>query len=649
MIQSLKNKKTFVSAIIFAIVIITVAFYSVLASLIIASFVLSSLVIKALTTHLNFSTTLRLIISIPFYAFILQFSTLCIWLINKSAPLDSATFLAFVVLATTLALVLIKRPRDAGVKTKKTSTHDIISILAGIFFVLVIIMPVSIRFHGLPEISAIGFIDGNVDDAAHLGAVTDRIQHNRGVFLKSDHTTDLRSLAISGGSYPPGWHATNAVVARAIIPGIQVGEQTLWFYVLSKIFWFFILVVLFFRFGLYALSTLQNKSRRFSLAIYTLGLTLFTFYFLIDAFRLGSYTFMPQLISVLLTGLVLLTYKQAKSPSERASLLVLAGVVSLGGGLSWILTLPVIGVVLILLALEQIRQPIEALKQFGVQTLRYAPIYLLAASATLTQVIIMRSTQSGGGIIDHINEYGYIARYNEMFFIAIILGVILFAFANRKKDVDQKRKYVLIFTAALLLLSAFIYMLQLITNEEINYYFYKTLNVFYVLAIPIAVASMAYAWSVLQEKHNLNKIWAGVFAFTSLFLIIGFPAGDSPTISYLSGKLGLNQNVSKYTYDYISNAEENANKYTFYFNPSNPTNSDLSTMLMKSVPLDSNCYVTLRPSFTDSTTPYEIAGIIGRVCQDKKLTIITDTLSIEKFSAAFESRNIMNVSLREIK
>ncbi len=220
------------------------------------NFNFSAVVFSLILTHRIFDNWLdpfifdtkltRALLTPFFYLLILQCVALFVWLISRNFPLDMAAQVCGLFL---LLLYIISYRYNKGGKPGQISgsrrpiinSSDYVSFgIAVTITCAVALLP--IYAGGLSNKSSLlNLVNGNVDDAAHIALLNDRLHFNRGILYHADIAGQTRNPA----PYPIGWHSANAVVIKATYPSIKPGTQTLGAYIVSKVFWFFILVFVF--------------------------------------------------------------------------------------------------------------------------------------------------------------------------------------------------------------------------------------------------------------------------------------------------------------------------------------------------------------------------------------------------------------------
>lgn len=596
---------------------------------------------------LKFTKITRLmvaVISICFFAFLLQITCIGIWLIGHDTSLYWAiTISSFLITFTYTYFTPLQKPKEIPL----IDSYDVLALGLSLAFVAMLLAMATLKFNGNPIYTPLSLIDGNVDDGAHLAMINDRVQYDRGVLFHSQYESRART-APSFNSYPIGWHAANAALLRAFSPNISVGAETLYFYIGSKLFWFMVTVFLFIRFGLHACQLIIKNSRTGIFTATTI-LLLFVFYFLIDQYRLGFYSFFPQLMSTILLAYSLINLPRDKGRDDLPVFTFLPLVVfTVGGGLSWVLLLPVFT----LAAAIPIFKHLFNKRSLDAATYSLIPIAFICILAVLTQFRLIRSAGGDLGLsfIDAINTFGNIAIYNQYLLLLVIAGLLAF-FISSRKLLPRWNEATSPLLSALLVFTVIIYMVQIITVEKNTYYYYKTLNTFLYLAIPLAVCGIAVFINTTVLSPP-SRYAISLLCISAIILLVGFPAGNSPTISYLSGRLGLDSAESATVYselNKVGNGISEVNKYEFLYEPVRQSQVDIANVLMKSIPVYDKCYDTVRPSFTDGTKPKDLAEILNRACKEKDVVIITKPEFFDDFQQELAKYNLKNVTLQPLK
>lgn len=490
------------------------------------------------------SRFLKIVLSSLLYVAVAQSAVFIIWVFNHNASLHLVPLVATGLVGATFLLFkkLTKNNFGPHVQLPNLRATDYISLsIALIVTLLILFGPLKTAAKTQSVTSKATFLqymDTSIDDSNHLSRINDRIQLDRGVIYGSDQVTNV-VLAETISSYPPSWHSVNAVFLMAATPNINVGIDSAVGYVLTKFAWFFLLVFLFSRTILVLFEIYIRKlSRKDSAIIIWLGgsILYFSFYMLIEQFREGFYSFIPELIVVLGISLLLiqLSIDKTKSYAYRSFVPLILLIVS--GALSWVLLLPAAVVAVVLSCINFTnRKTIESsIKNCIQQSLVYLPLVIAGIAAVLAQIYLLKAGTSRT-FRAGINDPGSISIHSTWYFVFILVGLLLFYVAIKKS-----LREISFFITSLVGLAFFIFMFQIATIGKIEYYTLKTLNLAIIITLPIAVVG----WALLLEKIHDKQTTGTKISLSLLFLlllpmIIGINPTNSSTLGYIWGKRPL--------------------------------------------------------------------------------------------------------------
>lgn len=579
------------------------------------------------------------LIAVPFFMFILQMTGFAIWLLNPNAsitPLPGITSLLL------LVPFLFWRPEHKERTTRWANREDLLSVALAVALVGLVCAQVLIRFPGLPQQSVIGLLDGNVDDGAHIALMNDRIELDRGFLKRSTYEQSSR-VDTSFNSYPLGWHIANASVYKAFFGSAFSEKSVLYFYAITKVVWFFWVAALFFRFA-YSLYSRAHKNGSKSFVLLSSLLFLFAIYLLIDHFRLGFYSFFPQLLSIMLLAYSLLAFDKTKNSKGLVAMSIPIIVFSVSGGLVWTLLLPVMvlaGTIPLFVRLRNLTGPLY--RKLLKEALAFLPLFLIASLAVLSQAKLLWAARfdSTGSIIDSLNTFGNIVVYGWTFITVVVVGFIAYLFLESRTSKHPMQSPLLL-TALLTFFTATIYLIQMFSVEKTSYYFYKTFDSLLFLIVPMAVCGIVLCVEAIATNDKVRRFATQTTALFLVLMYAGFPAGNTPTVSYVSGKLGLDSKTASLVFDRMTTAKQNEG-FTFVYLQDKPFETDIANVLLKSGPRFSSCYRNIRPSFTDGTSLNDIVKITQRVCSDTPISIYAgDGASYNELSSSVSAHNAGN-------
>ncbi len=632
--------------------IISVFFISINFIIAIVSFAILYKIIDPLLGKRVFdSLFIRGALTLFLYTILLQAVLVVSWLFNNNFSLNLT--IPITLLFCIFLFVYQKRygKKLSANSSKKISFFKIDDLIALTIALALLFVTGAIPFLTRGFDSDAGFIaaiGNNSDDASHLAYINDRIQFDRGILHQSDVVDKVRSEGQTG-IYPAGWHSANAVIMESIFPDIKAGTGSLIGYALSKLAWFFLLVYFFARtaFVFYKHYTNQNKNTFSYVSFCYIGLAtlFFSLYFVIDIFSQGFYSFIPQLLSTLLLSLVFI---QTRNTRDIPSAVPLFALLCIGGSLSWFLTLPafILACLAFTASLSSFKQLQNSTKLVVNGIISSFPLILLLLLSISTQYYVMSASPSGVTFIEGILLSGKIITYPvEVYYFTFIGLGLLFFYTFKNKTIAEK---VLPLLLGILLFAGVMYLIQKYYTGQNMYYYYKVMYLFLIVAIPLAVASVAYTIEQLHKK-NMNVALYGS-ALAIVLLVIFTPL--SPTaVSYMRGARNIPQSSSNQVNSIIDENDNNyddyyQSDYTIFFNPGDTEGNDISTLLVKSNKIDSACFNKLRPLLWTSTDINPIIATAQLHCTGS-ITIITNSKDYMKFKKQAEDSK-SNISIKKI-
>ena len=489
---------------------------------IIISVILTYKIFSPLLNKKNFDSLIIKGVSIFFiFIIILQCVILSSWLINSNFPLDATPTLTLLIM--TIAYIyrhFLPKPRISKLtlpikKAPFIRLSDIISIAIAIAIVLP--LSLSLLTHdGKDMQNNVTTLAGGADDTAHLKLVDDRLQFNRGILYRSDAIEQVKT----GDSYPAGWHSANAVIIKAIYPKISAGDESLVAYALSKVFWFLALVFIFCRIILILYEFLCNRKPSLPAILWLAsGSLLFSRFFLVDTFRTGFYSFMPQLIAALLLVPILIQFSLQNNKRKACQeTLLLLSVMCIGGCLSWFLVLPAFLLIIILILFDHLKNTNKRrfIKDMTSGILDNLPFYGLLLTATAVQLYVMLTNHVAGSVsfIQGVLINGGINTYKGEFYIFIFIGFALCLFFTCKSS-EKILRYILYAILSLLIFAGIISAIQIMYLGTNAYYYYKVLYILTVIALPVGLVGIASSIDWIEKNKSKS-----IALTTSLILIL---------------------------------------------------------------------------------------------------------------------------------
>lgn len=630
---------------------ILITAFGIIASIIIRSpniiiisasiFILYELFTPLLSTKVFDSKVFSSVLIFFCYIILLQCSVLISWVINHNFPLtNTPALLLIIILIIYYYNYLISHNKTKLINFAKTPKNitivDIISLVLAAGICLTILLAPLIQNPGSDATStiAMSLVNGNVDDAAHLGLVNDHLQFNRGVLFGSDAQNTRNN-----GFYPVGWHSISAILIKTLCPSIATGSESLLAYGIQKLFWSLMMFYLLLRSSFVVFKfAVGDKLKLSSLYWLSVSTTLLACTFLLPIIREGFYSLFPQLITVLLAIPILI---QICTDKDRYKIVPILLLIFIGGCLSWLLPLPAFGLALlsILIWLVWDKKPKATLQNFGTIIKQNLPIIFILATATIIQVIVMISNKSEGTVsfIQGIILDGGITKYSSKFFMFIIIGfLVCVLFAN---DRSKKNMHILLsLSSSILLFCIFIYLLQMGYIGRSVYYYFKILDILILSVIPFSAVGVGI---LIQKICGTNKVALGLslttMALGSMLLIVG---PNTSAIAYAGGYRDFPGNVSKSLYDELKN-DINQNDYSnkknvFYYVPGVEAyvQNEVANMLAKSNKPDSPCFNAIRKFIWWSPAINNLLSEINKQCAGYQTDIVTDKNNFDAFSQA---------------
>lgn len=580
-----------------------------------------------------------------FYVLILQSISLVTWLVLRDFPLSLNIPIAFaVIVATYFPIRRIHKPAERRMATIGDVASGIVVLVTFAIFVL---FPVyNTQSHS--EASLLNLANYNVDDGSHLGMLNARLHYN--VATTSGNDADISSQVPGGISYPSGWPAANAALIQALSPSIEVGGSTLVAYILTKIFWLLFLVFVFTRtiFALYTTFS-PNSPQTPAIVWIILGSLIFTAWFVVDPFFYGFFSFLPQLITVLLFILVTIQLADLNKKTDKLLLyLVLPITLSVGAALSWFLLFPVFIAALFLTFLRRVsRLNIKTvLKELTVNISRFALLYVVIVLSLVAQLYMTLSSSSTGVSSSFLHSLllnGGITTYPISFYAVILLGCVAFFFFTAKKELNEKLSAILSYLVVMLAFASFIYFIQLYKIHENLYYYFKVLNTVTIVAIPLAILGIAFLATVLQDKTS--KYVAAMCSIIIGFAIVQFAYPGAPFIGYASGSRAVSESVNQQIYSTLKAHEQTASYddgvVTIFYPSKNPILNEVASTLVQSSKPYTKCYAALKgASFSTPARDFSVSPIRESCSERNHIVYYVDPDMVESVKQTVDMNDL---------
>jgi len=586
------------------------------------------------------------------YIILLECTVVASWLINNNFPLSGAPALLLLIISAMYSYNYFlhrKEPKtnDATVANRKTiNIQDILSLLVALTIVGIITLPpLSLKPEYKKATSTMSLISGNVDDTGHLSLVNDNLQFDRGILIKSDAVGNTRN----SGFYPAGWSSASAILIKMFYPNIKTGGDSLVAYAIQKLFWFFILLYLLTRVSFTMFGFLSDKSPKKSSLLWVSASSLvFGYTLLLPIFKEGFYSFLPQLIAVLLAIPVIIQLGLEKKTHASFRSLPLLFIVCVGGCLAWLLPLPAfLLTILIILGMLVVnhRFRITINNIFGIIKDNLILLMLLTM-AIATQTLVMASDHGVGSVsfISGLLMGGGITTYNEFFYVFILFGFLaslLLASNKARKNIDL----ILSLIVSLSLFCFFIYVIQIWKIGQNEYYYYKTLDILTLSAIPFCITGFGLIINKIAEggRNIILTIIISLIILTTAIQLIGL---DTPTLSFARGYRAFSSQIDNSLINelktHISQDKYFNKNYSFYYVPD--TNfyfqNEVANMMAKSNEQDSNCFSSIRHTIWKTPAISVLLTEIAQKCDGYKIDIVTNSNNSTNFEEAVNSMGL---------
>lgn len=581
------------------------------------------------------------------YIILLQCSVLISWAINHNFPLTYIPMLSLIIILIIYYYnYFITRSKTKHIKfakdLKKINVADIISltIATGVCLTILLAPLIQNPVSDTKSTIAMSLVNGNVDDAAHIGLVNDYIQFNRAVLFGSDAQNTRNT-----GFYPVSWHSISAMFIKILYPSITTGSESLLAYGIQKLFWSFLMFFLLIR-SSFVMFKFAIGDRLKPIFIYWLtgSTTLLSCIFLLPIVREGFYSLFPQLVTSMLAIPLLIQVCVEKSKFKIIPIILL---VFIGGCLSWLLPLPAFGIALISVLIWLVwDKKIKIIAQNLFNVIKQNTIIIVVLlTAVIAQLLIMFSNKADGSVsfVQGIILDGGITQYSSEFYLFIIVGFLTCIFFAKSKA--KKNIYMLLsLPLSILLFCIVIYLLQMIYIGRSAYYFYKIIDILISIIIPFSAVGMGIIIQKICGVNNTKLITALTTIVLGITFIVVGPKISA--IAYAGGYRDFPNDVSGSIYNKLS-SEITQEHYTdkksiFYYvpGPESFVQNEVANMLAKSNAPDSDCFNKIRLFLWQSPPIDSLLLEIDKQCPNYSAVIVTDKKNFDIFYKATININL---------
>lgn len=439
------------------------------------------------------------------YIILLQAVILTSWLFARNINLDFSILTTFLIIFIVHVVTPNSKKRSLPIVNKR----DVISIIGALIIALSTIFSTSTVTQSILAGDTNRLIQV-ADDKSHITLLSEKVTHNRGVLYQTNTTVDT-----DWSGYPAGWHAANGAIMMAINPHLRTTQDITAAYTISKLFWVMVLLFTFCRVTLALAYQISDKRSFLGMVWILISLYVIGRIFIADVYISGFYSFMPQLISVVLGLLFLYQLSVAKNNSERSNSLLLVITVLIGGTLPWMLPLPTVALTILGILGVEIKKArsIQPIKPLLSKPLYFLPIGLLALGA-IAQLYIMMTTKAPNSYSfwDRINFDGGILISSIEFYIFMFVGLVIYCWLLFQKN-KTYITYALCMLLPLFILSELISLFQLVSVGHNSYYFYKLINLLSTAVVPLSIVGFYWAIAKLENKNR----WLALILFLALF------------------------------------------------------------------------------------------------------------------------------------
>lgn len=619
----------------------------------ISVYVLYEILKNILNNKLFNSKFLKISIIFFCYVILLQCTVLLAWLINNNFPLDYTTLLllSFLIITCFYNEKVIKyKPEKINNDLKKINIQDIISILVAIFIVAIIALPPLYNTNNSNRLSVflISNTSSSSDDSSHMMFLNDNIQFNIGVIHKSYAENHTRG----SGFYPSTWSAVSAVFVKTFNSKITAGKDTLIAYLILKLFWIFVLSFFITRisFGITNYFN-KNKLRYVSIFSSTIISTLFCYLFVVPFSMEGAYSFIPQIISIIILIPLLIQFGFEKS-KESFPLVIIFGI---GGCLAWFLSLPAFFMAIVAIAVYISANKMAEITFRNIYKLiKYClPLTFIVIIAIVIQFLLITLSKSSDSVslINGLLLEGSRTAHSEIYYLFYFIGFIIFYLSIKQKK--SKCLYPILFLiTSLLCYVGFIFTIQNCALNKSQYYYFKLFDVLLCVLVPICISGFVISINRFsKQRGRITEILISIILVMLLFQILDRDTGYR--LYYLGGSRTINNKISKIIIDELSNNSSIKNYYKkeytiFYTSPNAKIQNKHSSKFLRNKPL-SKCNNQLEIMIYSSSSINELLKTIKDECSGYNIKIITDKTSYDYFQNTINSKKLSENVKLELK
>lgn len=635
--HKIKNRKTFLLGTILLILSSALFFYSYTLFTIVASILLVYLFLgRKLSNNYVDSKFSLLLISVFTYV-----GLLCLAILISSAFIEVKLNLVTILTGLILLVTVIYQKRRENTPLYKrvvVNFHDILSLSVATVSILLIGLLPLVNSGVLQQHSNILLtITGNVDNGPHLAIFNDYIDTGTNRIWSDAHTT----RSDPGGFYPTSWHGANAGIAKAFVPNLEAGIETIVAYSILFIFWVGVFILLSVRLTLSIFQDLQKKPKGVSPNAYlimSLLLLVAVYLFSIHLLRFGFFSFVPQLIAVL--ALIYPLRQFAEDGFNKNGMVGLAAIYTAISLATWVLLLPVIGLAVIISVLLVAQHS----KKKGVLN-ELNGSWILGSVAIIgifAQLWLIISVESSGKVsfLEGMMLDGGVPIYDPIVYIVLFSGLIGAILLVKKRSKVYLPVTVII--ASTVAFCAFMYVLQSFYTGSTHYYFYKSLLILPAVLVPVGVATMGIIINKMSKTYKDLAIISSI-AIPLLFLL--FIPSDKGMFSYINGSRSVSANANSRIIHETATTPYPSNNVTIFLIGTNES-SDIASLLVQANRPQNACFDDLRLSqiitkITQTAVTELDSYILPDSCSSKQVKFVVG----EEYESLLETKDSSNFTV----
>ncbi|MGH7196896.1 MAG: hypothetical protein ACREGJ_04000 [Candidatus Saccharimonadales bacterium] len=590
----------------------------------------------------------RLIASLMLYVVILQAVVLTSWLIDHNMSLRAVLDITLVILYVSLIWRWFTEKKwymdlsdESG--SRIIGRIDVICITVALGLILLVFLGPIIKNDKLSSEVALNYINTSLDDSNHLSRINDRLQLDRGVLANTDKV-EYVVLAESISSYPPGWHSANAIIIDSLWPNIKVGSHTVVAYVISKAFWLFVLAYLFCKAIFHFYRKYINESFTgyglVTITWLTGAAAFFAYYALLEQFREGFYSFIPQLIFLLL-AMLLFTQKELTSERSSGRTFVALMLTTVGITLSWILALPAISLAILVTYLlsSNIRVVGKNITRVSTQLGHFLPLLLISVAAIFVQIYLIVTTDYRS-FSEAVNDPGAISLHSDWYYVFLVVGIA--AFYRLAIARASYLNGVTVFLLGLLGFSLFIFLFQMYSIGKIEYYSLKTINTFVVVSLPLAIVGIyALLERASQGYSRLTQIAITLLTLFSLPIIIGVNPTNTSNLAYLVGRRDLSSSEITYIHHSLDERSkvpvEHRTQDVIFYTPGRVGHNIVASNILRSIQHIDTCDDKAFSALLQDSPDALVKSVSTCGIKERELTVVTQKKYYEAVKSLFSN------------